>query len=465
MESKTMATRPTRPQKPPQVAKTSAALPILQPYAAGIDVGATEVWVAVPADCDPEPVRAFATFTEDLQALAGWLKGCGIRTVAMESTGVYWIPLFQLLETHGLQVYLVNARHVKNVPGRKSDVSDCQWLQYLHAVGLLRGSFRPPDAVCAVRSLLRHRETLVQYAASHVQHMQKALSQMNVQLHHVISDLTGKTGITIVEAILRGERDPQQLAQLRDPRIKASEEMITKALVGDWRDEHLFALRQSLAAYRAYAELIRECDAEIERLLQAFESTLAPDSPPLPPARSGQGRVQGQGIRLPHTDLRAEMYRLLGVDLTQVPGLQATTVHCLFAELGPDLSAFPSAKHFASWLGLCPDNRISGGKILSVKTRRIRSRVATALRLAAQSLHHNQSALGEFYRRMRAKLGAPQAITATAHKLARIVYRLLTTRTAYDESVFAQSEMRCEKRRLRRLQRDAAQLGYTLAPQ
>ena len=457
-----MATHPSRPQQPPQVAKTTAALPILQPYAAGIDIGATEVWVAVPADCDPKPVRAFATFTEDLEALAAWLKSCGIRTVAMESTGVYWIPLFQLLETQGFEVYLVNARHVKNVPGRKSDVSDCQWLQYLHAVGLLRGSFRPPDAVCAVRSLLRHRETLVQYAASHVQHMQKALSQMNVQLHHVISDLTGKTGLAIVEAILRGERDPQQLAQLRDPRVKASEETIAKALAGDWREEHLFALRQSLAAYRAYAELIRECDAEIERLLRAFESTLTPESPPLPPTRPGQDRVQGQGIRLPHTDLRSEMYRLLGVDLTQVPGLQATTVHCLFAELGPDLSAFPSAKHFASWLGLCPDNRISGGKILSVKTRRIRSRVATALRLAAQSLHHNQSAPGEFYRRMRAKLGAPKAITATAHKLARIIYRLLTTREAYDESHFAQSEIRCQKRRLRRLQRDAAQLGYTL---
>lgn len=271
-----MATRPSRPQKPPHVAKTTAALPILQPDAAGIDVGATEVWVAVPADADPHPVRAFATFTEDLEALAGWLMSCGIRTVAMESTGVYWIPLFQLLETRGLEVYLVNARHVKNVPGRKSDVSDCQWLQYLHAVGLLRGSFRPPDAVCAVRSLLRHRETLVQYAASHVQHMQKALSQMNVQLHHVISDLTGKTGLTIVEAILRGERDPQQLAQLRDPRVKASAEVIAKALAGDWRDELLFALRQSLAAYRAYTELIRECDAELERLLRAFESTTTP---------------------------------------------------------------------------------------------------------------------------------------------------------------------------------------------
>jgi transposase len=459
-----MASRLSRPQKPPLVAKTTAALPVLHPYAAGIDVGATEFRVAVPADANPELVRAFDTFSEDREALAGWLKTCGIRTVAMKSTGVYWIPLFQLLETRGFEVYLVNARHVKNVPGRKSDVADCQWLRYLHAVGLLRGSFRPPDAVCAVRSLQWHRETLVQYAARGWQHMQKALSQTNVQLHHVISDLTGKAGPTIVEAMLRGERDPQQLATLRDPRIKASEATMAQALVGDWREEHLFALRQSLAAYRAYETLLRECDAEIERLLQAFESTVAPDQSLLPPAKPGQDRVQGQGVRLPHTDLRTELYRLLGVDLTQVPGLQATTVHCLFAELGPDLSAFPSAKHFASWLGLCSDNRISGGKIISVKTRSVRSRVATALRLAAQSLHHSQSALGEFYQRMRAKLGAPKAITATAHKLARIIYRLLTTKVAYDESVFAQGEARCQQRRLQRLQRDATQLGYTLTP-
>ncbi len=267
-------------------AQTTAALPVLNPNAAGIDIGATSLFVAVPADRAAQPVRAFGTFTEDLIAIADWLTACGAQTVAMESTGVYWIPLFQILETRGFEVCLVNARHVKNVPGRKSDVADCQWLQYLHAVGLLRGSFRPPDAVCAVRSLLRHRDTLVTYAAAHVQHMQKALTQMNLQLHHVISDLTGKTGLAIVDAILAGERDPVVLAQLKDYRIKASTETIAKALRGDWRPEHLFTLRQALAAYRHYQQLITDCDQEAERMLREFDTQVDPEEVPLPPSTS-----------------------------------------------------------------------------------------------------------------------------------------------------------------------------------
>ena len=443
--------------------KTTAALPILQPDAAGIDVGATEVYAAVPADRDPHPVRAFRTFTMDLQALAAWLRACGIRTVAMESTGVYWIPLFQILEEYGFEVCLVNARHVKNVPSRKSDVADCQWLQYLHAVGLLRGSFRPAAAVCAVRSLLRHRDTLVTYAAAHVQHMQKALTQMNLHLHHVLSDLTGKSGLAILDAILAGQRDPQKLAELRDPRVKAPVETVAQALVGDWRPEHLFTLGQALAAYRHYQELMVACDLEIERCLAQFEARAASTGASLPPARDPK-KPRGNAVQLPHTDLRTELYRLLGVDLTQIPGLGATSVHALFAELGRDLSAFPTAKHFCSWLGLCPDNRVSGGKVLSVRTRDVKSRAARTLRLAAQSLHHSQTPLGAFFRRMRAKLGAPKAITATAHKLARIVYHLLTTGEPYDESVFALDEERHQQRRLQRLRRDAAALGLTLTP-
>jgi len=443
--------------------RTTAALPILQPDAAGIDVGATEVYVAVPGDRDPHPVRAFRTFTADLQALATWLQACGIRTVAMESTGVYWIPLFQILQAHGFEVCLVNARHVKNVPSRKSDVADCQWLQYLHAVGLLRASFRPAAAVCAVRSLLRHRDTLVTYAAAHVQHMQKALTQMNLHLHHVLSDLTGKSGLAILDAILAGERDAAKLAELRDPRVKAPAETVVQALVGDWRPEHLFTLGQALAAYRHYQELMVACDREIERLLGQFEARTAPTGSSLPPARDPK-KSRGNAVQLPHTDLRTELYRLLGVDLTQIPGLGATSVHALFAELGRDLSTFPTAKHFCSWLGLCPDNRVSGGKVLSVKTRDVKSRAARTLRLAAQSLHHSQTPLGAFFRRMRAKLGAPKAITATAHKLARIVYHLLTTGEPYDESVFARDEERHQQRRLLRLRRDAAALGFTLAP-
>jgi len=455
-----MSARAKKPQ-----AKTTHALPVLKPNAAGADIGATEIFVAVPHDREARPVRAFATFTQDLYALADWLTQCGIETIAMESTGVYWIPLFQILEARGIEVCLVNARHVKNVPGRKSDVADCQWLQYLHACGLLRASFRPPQQVCALRSLLRHRDTLVTYAASHVQHMQKALTQMNLQLHHVISDLTGKTGLAILDAVLAGERDPHQLAKLRDFRIKADEKTIAKALVGDWKAEHLFTLRQALAAYRHYQQLLGECDEEIEGHLQTFDGRVDPQEKPLLPTTTSHRKPQRNEARFATTDLRTELYRLLGVDLTQVPGLQTNTIHNLFAEIGRDLSAFPTAKHFASWLGLCPDNRVSGGKILSVGTRDVRHRAADALRLSAQCLHHSKSALGEFYRRMRARLGAPKAITATAHKLARIVYHLLTTRQAYDESSFTRSEEIYQQRPLNRLHREAAALGYTLAQQ
>ncbi len=411
--------------------RTTKALPVLNPNAAGADIGATEIYVAVPEDRDPQPIRRFATFTQDLHALADWLKQCGVQTIAMESTGVYWIPLFQILEARGLEVCLVNARHAKNVPGRKTDVCDCQWLQYLHACGLLRASFRPPQQVCAVRSLLRHRDSLVTYSASHVQHMQKALTQMNLHLHHVITDLTGKTGLAIVDALLAGERDPYQLAKLRDFRIKASEETIAKALVGDFREEHLFTLRQALALYRQYQQHITDCDQEIERRLQDFDGRVDPQQKPLPPPTSSHKKPQRNEARFATSDLRTELYRVLGTDLTQVPGLQATTIHSLFAEVGRDLSDFPTAKHFASWLGLCPNNQVSGGKILSARTRAVPCRAANALRLAAQCLHHSKSALGDFYRRMRARLGAPKAITATAHKLARIVYHLLKTGEAY----------------------------------
>ena len=437
--------------------------PVLHPHAAGIDIGATELYVCVPLDRDPQPIRRFGTFTEDLHALADWLQACGVTTVAMESTGVYWIPLYQLLETRGLEVCLVNARHVKNVPGRKTDVQDCQWLQYLHAVGLLRASFRPPETVCAVRSLLRHRDALVQLAATHTQHLQKALSQMNLQIHHVLSDITGVTGLAILDALLAGERDPQVLARHRDHRVKASAETITKALVGDYRSEHLFTLRQSLDAYRQYQRLIGECDREVARLLGAFASTVDPAQHPLPAAPASRRKSRGIPA-IPGFDLRLELYRVLGTDLTQVPGLQTPTVHTLFAELGADLSPFPSGAHFASWLGLCPDNRISGGQILSVKTRHVKHRVATALRLAAQSLFRSQSVLGGFFRRMRAKLGAPKAITATAHKLARIIYHLVTTRQPYDESRLAAAEAAHRRHSESRLRAQARALGFQLVP-
>ncbi|HZL28684.1 MAG TPA: IS110 family transposase [Acidobacteriaceae bacterium] len=436
-----------------------APVPVLEPNAAGVDIGATEIYIAVPPDRDSQPVRRFATFTEDLMAAADWLQRCGIATVAMESTGVYWIPLFQMLEGRGLKVCLVNARHVKNVPGRKSDVSDCQWLQYLHAVGLLRASFRPEQQVCAVRSLIRYRESLVEMATVHLQHMQKALDQMNLQLHHVISDLSGTTGMAILDSILAGERDPRRLARLRDPRIKATEATITKSLVGDYRREHLFTLGQSVAAYRHYQQQMAACDVEIEQMLGEFSSATEGGPGPLPPSSKHRQKPRRNEMRF---DLRGHLYRIFGIDLTGVPGINALTAHTLLSEVGRDLSAFRSAAAFASWMGLCPDNRVSGGKVLSSRTRGVNNRLARALRLAAQSLFRSQSWLGQYYRRMRAKLGAPKAITAAAHKLARILFHLLTTRQPYDESVFAQQEIQNNQRMQRKLQQQAKAFGLQL---
>jgi len=435
-----------------------AMLPMMRPDAAGIDIGATEIFVAVPIDRAAENVRCFPTFTQDLYALADWLKQCGVKTVAMESTGVYWIPLFQILEDRGFEVCLVNARHVKNVPGRRTDVSDCQWLQFLHSVGLLRASYRPEQEVCAVRSLLRHRESLVQMAATHVHHMQKALDQMNLQLHHVISDITGQTGLAIVDAILAGERNPFALAKLRHDRIKASEEVIAKSLVGDYRPEHIFTLQQSLAAYRSYQKFIDDCDREIRRSLKEFKPPRQPDASASDSQKCPTKTSSTDGV------LGTELKRVFGVDLTKIPGIRFGIAQTLFGEIGPDFTKFRSASAFASWMGLCPDNDISGGKILWVGTRKVKCRAATALRMAAQSLHHSKSALGDFYRRMRAKLGAPKAITAAAHKLARIIFHLITTRQEFDDSKFAAAQRRYQRKQEGKLRAKAKAMGFTLIP-
>ena len=447
--------RPKRPARKPTRPRTTE----IRRDAAGIDIGARRIHVAIDPERDPRPVREFQTFTQDLYALADWLEACGVRTVAMESTGVFWIPLFQILEARGLEVCLVNAHHMKHVPGRKTDIADCQWLQYLHACGLLTASFRPAQSICGLRSLLRHRESLIQAAASHVQRMQKALDQMNLQLHHVISDITGMTGLAIMDAILGGERDPTTLAALRNRRIHATAETITKSLVGDYRPEHVFTLRQSLDAYRYYQTLMVECDVEIERHLTA-----------LPDARPGVGAAPASATRRkprgnePNFDLRAHLHRLFGVDLTTIPGIDVLTAHTILTEVGPDLSKFPTPDAFASWLGLCPDNRISGGKVLSVKTRRVKNRAALALRMSAQAVQGSRAALGGYYRRMRAKLGGPKAITATAHKLARVVYHLIKTGQPYDESIFRKYEEAHRDRVQQRLQAQAAALGLRLVP-
>jgi transposase len=435
--------------------KLDRSLPELRPNAGGIDVGATEIFVAVPADRDADSVRSFPTFTENLYEVADWLQQCRVDTVAMESTGVYWIPLFQILEARGIEVHLVNAQHVRHVPGRKSDVLDCQWLQYLHTVGLLKASFRPEQAVCEIRSLMRHRQSLVEMSCVHVQHMHKSLDQMNLQIHHVISDITGVTGLAIVDAIVAGKTDPRQLAQLRDHRIKATIETVTKSLVGDYRPEHIFTLKQSLTAYRYYLQLIADCDREIQQRIQTFNSR---NDEPTAPANTTNTSTASESS----FDLRSHLERIFGVDLTAVPGFECLRVQTILSELGPDLSKFPTDDCFSSWLNLCTKDGFSAGRRIRAPRLQTKNRVSQAFRFAAQSLHNNQSYLGDYYRSQRSRHGAPKAIKNTAHKLARIFYHLVTTRKPYDETVFAKLEMQNQKRRLHKLQSLAKQMGYSL---
>jgi transposase len=443
-------------------AKAVLGLPILHADTAGIDIGATEIYVAVPTDRDEEPVRCFGSFTEDLRQIAKWLKHCGIRRIAMESTGVYWIPLWQVLADDKFEVCLVNARHFKNVPGKKTDVEDCQWLQFLHSVGLLRGSYRPEQAICGVRTLLRYRTELIRFAAEHIQHMQKALEQMNIKLSHVISDLMGVTGLAIVDAILAGERDLQKLAKLRDPRVHASQETIMKSLEGDYRLEHLITLQHSLELYRQYQQKIGELDKKMEAFMSQLPDRIDTSKYPVPPRRKKSPPKKSHNA--PAFDLRTHCYRILGVDLTAIDGLDEVTAHMVVTEVGPDFSGFRSASAFCSWLRLSPNNEISGGRILSNKTRKGKNRLALALRTAAQTLHGSQSPMGEYFRRMKSKFGPPQAITAAAHKLARIIYHMVTTKQAYDETILAKQDEKQREKKEAKIRRQALDLGYKLVP-
>jgi transposase len=440
-----------RPRLPP-------ALRHVHLNAAGIDVGAGSHHVAVPPGRDPEgrEVREFGAFTADLYALAAWLRRCGIETVAMEATGVYWIPLFELLAARGFEVRLVDPRQLKHVPGRKSDVLDCQWIQQLHTFGLLAAAFRPDDEICVLRSYLRQRAMLVAYAAHHIQHVQKALEQMNVKLTRVVSDVTGVTGMRIIRAILDGERTPHALAQLRDRRCQHDEETIARSLEGTWRPEHLFALRQAVELLDFYQQQIVACDCQIEAYLGRFDDKTAGHTLPATP------RTRKPSRTAPTFDVRTHLYRLTGVDLTRIDGIDAPTALKVVAETGLDMSRWPSEKHFASWLTLAPGTKVSGGKTLSGRTKPSASRAAAALRLAAHSLHHSKSALGAFFRRLKARLGAPKAITATAHKLARLIYRMLKCGTEYVDQGQESYERRYRTRVLSTLTRRAQALGYTL---
>lgn len=439
--------------------KSLDKLAVVQPNAGGIDMGSREIWVAVPPDRAEVSIRCFATFTPDLHRLADWLVECGVDTVAMESTGVYWIPLFEILEARGIKVCLVNARHVKHVPGRKSDVQDCSWLQKLHSLGLLSASFRPDAEMCTLRTLLRHRAQLIAHRAPHILHMQKALQHMNLQLHHVLSDITGVTGQLILRAIVAGERNPQLLAAFRQPGCKADEATIVKALTGTWADEHLFVLNQSLELFDFFTSQLAVCDAQLEFLLAAIKPRWAApvDLPPLPPIKPNS-----RSKNKPADGTRQELFRITGVDLVAVDGLNANLAQTILSEIGTDMARFPSVKHFASWLGLAPHNDISGGKVLRSRTLKTHNRAGQAFRQAAASLTRSNCAFGAFYRRKRAVLGPAQAIVATAHRIARTVFFMLKHKLPYQDLGAELYEAQRQQRELAALTRRAAKLGFDL---
>jgi transposase len=444
----------TKPK--PKKIRITNSLPTIHLNAAAVDIGSNEHWVAVPADRDEQPVRRFTAFTDDLYALADWLSACGIDTVAMEATGVYWIPLYDILELRGFDVHLVNSKHVQNVTGRKTDILDCQWLQQLHTFGLLSGAFRPDQDFLVLRSYVRHRKMLIEYASAHVQHIQKALTQMNLVLHNVVSDVVGATGMAILRDILRGVRDPEALAAHRDYRCKASTETIARSLHGSWRDEHLFALRQALELYDTYQTKIEECDTAIARQLDRISKKA--NRADIPPERT---RYKPSS-NAPRTNFREVLFEIAGVDLSQIAGIQPYTMLMFLAETGTDMSPWGSGKRFASWLGLCPGTKISGGKRLDGRTKHRKSRAASILLIAAATLRNSDSALGAFFRRKVAQFGVPKAITATAHKLARIIYALLSTGKPYSDLGVDAYELQFRDRTIKRLNRKAEMLGYKL---
>jgi transposase len=453
-----MATKPNR--HPKKIVRLDA-LKQINLNAAGIDVGDSEMYVAVPEDRDEQFVRVFGTFTRDLAAIAQWLKESKVTTVAMESTGVYWIPLFEVLVDHGFEVLLVDARKVKNVSGRKTDIEDCQWIQQLHTYGLLNGSFLPDQQIRALRDLIRHRGNLLRYRAAHTQHMQKALQLMNLKLTNVLSDITGTTGMQIIRAIVAGKTDPRYLAQFRDPHCRRSQEEIEKSLEGNYRPEYVFQLKQLLALYDFYTAQIAGIDRETEHMYRQFPSRIDPASKPLKELKRNSRRKTKNA---PDYDLRSHLYRITGVDLTQVDGLNASTAQDIIADIGTDMSKWPTSKHFCSWLRVCPENKKTGGVVFSSSTKKTKNRANRALRLAAFSLANAQCALGAFYRRIRAKHGGPAANTATAHKLARIIYKMLRFKIDYIDQGADYLLQQNKTRILHNLQFKAKSIGYQLVP-
>jgi transposase len=437
--------------------RAEANLRVVHPHAAGIDIGSKRHYVAIPAECEGETVRSFGCLTPDLHELAKWLKQHQVDTVAMESTGVYWIPVAQVLDSYGIEVNLVDGRAAKGIPGRKSDVQDCQWLQELHTFGLLRGAFRPTQDMAVVRSYWRHRAELVKAAAEQIHLMQKSLELMNLQLHKVLSDVTGVTGMTIIRAIISGQRDPVVLAKMRHPQVKSSTETIVKALTGDWREEHLFTLQQAVETYDFFHGQMAACDQQIDGYMQRLPGKVEAKDVE---RHTGRHRRKNQV----HFDLGRELHRITGVDLTRIDSIDVLTAQTVISECGYDVSRFPTERDFSSWLGVCPNHVITGGKVRRRRTRKVYNRAAQALHLAAQTLHHSKTALGAYYRRMKARLGPPKAITATAHKLACLIYRMLKFGMEYVDKGQEAYEKQYRERVLHSLKKHASQMGYAIVP-
>jgi transposase len=432
--------------------------------AAGVDIGAEEIVVCVAANESTQLVKGFGNYTVDLKAIAAWLRAYHVTTVAMESTGVYWIPLFEELENQGFECLLISSRSLRRVPGRKSDISDAQWIQTLHNYGLLEGSFRPQADLIALRSLLRHRTKLLEHRSPHILHMQKALLQMNVQLSQAVTDVTGLTGQKIICAILGGERDPYKLASLREPGCKKSEAEIALALTGTWRDEHLFVLKQSKALYEFYNQQIIECDEEIERVYALTRPDWDEGELKELCFRKRSNPTRGKNTPFNAEQVRHHLKRICGVDLSQVDGFGVSLAQTVILECGTDMSKFPSDKHFCSWLGLAPKHEISGAKILKNATLKTKSRAGQAFRMAAQSVKRADCAFGNFYRRLRSRLGPAQATVATARVIACVVYRMLKYQVEYEPLKVSEYQKRYEEQQVRYMQKRAEKLGYQLLP-
>lgn len=447
--------------------RSTDGLPVVNPHAAGADIGAQEIYVCIPGPEQTQIVRSFGTYTADLHTLADWLVGNGIQTIAMESTGVYWIPLFEVLEDHGIHCCLISGNLARRLPARhKTDVLDCQWIQTLHSLGLLTESFRPDADLIALRTLLRHRALLIEHRSPHILHMQKALIHMNIRLDQAVSDPTGDTGLRIIRAIVAGERDPNHLAALRNSRCKKTEQEIAQALTGTWREEHLFVLKQALELYDFYTHQLEACDAEIEHTYTAtrpdWPDPAPDDHDPLPPnKRSSNSKNLPKDSPL---HIRQHLRRITGIDLTAVDGLSLDLAQKIISEIGTNMSKFPSEKHFCSWLKLAPNNQITGGKIIRSSTGKSHNRARQAFLQAAASVARSHTALGAFYRRLKARVGPAQAQVATAHKIARIVYHLLKFKVEYQQMSAQEYEEQFREREIRHLQRKAARLGFTLTP-